>query len=400
MFATIHHNMKKIRIISLITSAILFITVSCATGKNLPSPQEHNTPQDLTLLFAGDIMAHTPNFSMEDYDKIWKAINPLVSSCDLSFANIESPVMDSKAFSSYPDFNMQAQYPQAAINAGFNVFSIVNNHSNDQGLEGIEATREWSKNIQTQYKTSPRPLFFSGIRDYKNGEFTYQKIVINGWTVLFCAVTELLNRNTYTEYLNYVSSTEKSRTKFKEFLKKLREENNCDLFILSVHSDEAEYIADVNDARKKYYLSLLECGVDIVWANHPHVVRDWQTVGNEADMIPVKLIMYGNGNTISAQRTKPQFQKPSTPRDDTGDGLLLKVTFSKRGENGEIPPFIKKSEPYFITTYINENREFIIKYLNSEFISELTENENTKWASYLKERKIITERHKDNPIWQ
>jgi len=392
--------MKKIRIISLITSAILFITVSCATGKNLPSPQEHNTPQDLTLLFAGDIMAHTPNFSMEDYDKIWKAINPLVSSCDLSFANIESPVMDSKAFSSYPDFNMQAQYPQAAINAGFNVFSIVNNHSNDQGLEGIEATREWSKNIQTQYKTSPRPLFFSGIRDYKNGEFTYQKIVINGWTVLFCAVTELLNRNTYTEYLNYVSSTEKSRTKFKEFLKKLREENNCDLFILSVHSDEAEYIADVNDARKKYYLSLLECGVDIVWANHPHVVRDWQTVGNEADMIPVKLIMYGNGNTISAQRTKPQFQKPSTPRDDTGDGLLLKVTFSKRGENGEIPPFIKKSEPYFITTYINENREFIIKYLNSEFISELTENENTKWASYLKERKIITERHKDNPIWQ
>ena len=400
MFATIHHNMKKIRIISLITSAILFITVSCATGKNLPSPQEHNTPQDLTLLFAGDIMAHTPNFSMEDYDKIWKAINPLVSSCDLSFANIESPVMDSKAFSSYPDFNMQAQYPQAAINAGFNVFSIVNNHSNDQGLEGIEATREWSKNIQTQYKTSPRPLFFSGIRDYKNGEFTYQKIVINGWTVLFCAVTELLNRNTYTEYLNYVSSTEKSRTKFKEFLKKLREENNCDLFILSVHSDEAESIADVNDARKKYYLSLLECGVDIVWANHPHVVRDWQTVGNEADMIPVKLIMYGNGNTISAQRTKPQFQKPSTPRDDTGDGLLLKVTFSKRGENGEIPPFIKKSEPYFITTYINENREFIIKYLNSEFISELTENENTKWASYLKERKIITERHKDNPIWQ
>ena len=400
MFATIHHNMKKIRIISLITSAILFITVSCATGKNLPSPHEPDIPQDLTLLFAGDIMAHTPNFNMKDYDKIWEAVSSLVSSCDLSFANIESPVMDSKSFSSYPDFNMQAQYPQAAINAGFNVFSIVNNHSNDQGLEGIEATREWSKNIQTQYKTSPRPLFFSGIRDYKNGEFTYQKIDINGWTVLFCAVTELLNRNTYTEYLNYVPSTEKSRTKFKEFLKKLKDENNCDLFILSVHSDEAEYIADVNDARKKYYLSLLECGVDIVWANHPHVVRDWQTVGSETDMIPVKLIMYGNGNTISAQRTKPQFLKPSTPRDDTGDGLLLKVTFSKRGENGEIPPFIKKSEPYFITTYINENREFIIKYLDSEFISELTENENTKWASYLKERKIITERHKDNPIWQ
>ena len=95
MFATIHHNMKKIRIITLITSAILLITVSCATGKNLPSPHEPDIPQDLTLLFAGDIMAHTPNFNMKDYDKIWEAISSLVSSCDLSFANIESPVMNS-----------------------------------------------------------------------------------------------------------------------------------------------------------------------------------------------------------------------------------------------------------------------------------------------------------------
>ena len=35
---------------------------------------------------------------------------------------------------------MQPPYAQAAIDAGFDVFSLANNHTNDQGLEGMERT--------------------------------------------------------------------------------------------------------------------------------------------------------------------------------------------------------------------------------------------------------------------
>lgn len=393
--------MKQRRLFSFLWALPLFLFTTCAsTGKTaLPfkTEPEVEKPLSLTLLFAGDIMAHTPNFSMTDYDKIWEEVTPLVSSCDLSFANIESPVMDSRSFSTYPDFNMQSAYPKAAIKAGFNVFSTANNHSNDQGLEGIQETRAWADAIEAQSQSSSRPLYFSGIRAQKDGDFSYRTIRVKGWTVLFCAVTELLNRNTFTAYLNYVPSNEESRAQFKAFLQNLRAQNPSDLFVLSVHSYEAEYIADVNEGRQKYYRALLDCGVDIVWANHPHVVRDWQSVKSAQTGRVHKLIMYGNGNTISAQRWKPQFSKPETPRDDTGDGLLLEARFEKRGGSS---PVLAETNAHFITTYITENRDFIIKNLDDDFIFELEANKNSQWASYLKERKKITERHKDKPIWQ
>ena len=391
--------MKRRRLFSLLCALPLILFSTCALTGNvpLPKPPHIEAPSSLTLLFAGDIMAHTPNFSMADYGKIWEAVTPLVSSCDLSFANIESPVMTSRAFSTYPDFNMQPTYPEAAIKAGFNVFSTANNHSNDQGLEGIQETRAWADAMEEQYKNAPRPLYFSGIRTQKDGNFSYRIIQVKDWTVLFCAVTELLNRNTFTAYLNYVPSRKEARAQFKAFLHNLRAQNPCDLFVLSIHSDEPEYVADVSEGRQKYYRALLDCGVDVVWANHPHVVRGWQSVGQSETGMTHKLIMYGNGNTISAQRTKPQFTKPETPRDDTGDGLLLEARFAKRTASS---PVLTETRAHFITTYITEKREFIIKYLNDDFISELDANKNTQWASYLKERKKITEQHKDNPIWQ
>ena len=399
--------MKKYSLLSLLIAGAFFI-FSCVTPPEplpdappLPEPApEPEIVQDesLTLLFAGDIMAHTPNYNMQDYRKIWEAVTPLVSSCDLSFANIESPVVNGRPFSGYPDFNMQNTYPEAAIAAGFNVFSTANNHSNDQGLEGILETRAWAAAVQEKYRASARPLFFSGIRDEKGGAFTYQVIRKDGWTILFCAVTELLNRPfSFTDYLNYVPSKEEARAEFKAFVQKLRAEHPCDLFVLSVHSDEAEYIADFSDARERHYRSLLDAGIDIIWANHPHVVRDWQIYGQKDAQRRAKLVMYGNGNTISAQRTKPQFASPATPRDDTGDGLLLKVTVTKRGNE---KPVIAETTPYFITTYITPAREFVIRFLDDDFISSLKTGGRADWAHYLMQRKQITEKHKEKTVWQ
>ena len=180
-------------------------------------------------------------------------------------------------------------------------------------------------------------------------------------------------------------------------MQKLRAEHPCDLFVLSVHSDEAEYIADFSDARERHYRSLLDAGIDIIWANHPHVVRDWQIYGQKDAQRRVKLVMYGNGNTISAQRTKPQFASPATPRDDTGDGLLLKVTVTKRGNE---KPVIAETTPYFITTYITPAREFVIRFLDDDFISSLKTGGRADWAHYLMQRKQITEKHKETTVWQ
>lgn len=375
-------------------TAAVFILFSC---KSLPETEKTEEPERLTLLFAGDIMAHRANYSMKNYSKIWKDIKPLVSGADFSFANIEAPVNKNLPFSPYPDFNMQPSYPEAAIDAGFNVFSLVNNHTNDKGLEGINETREWGKKIEEDSKLSERPVYFCGINKSPGEKISYKIIRKGNWKILFVAVTEILNRPDYRSYLNYVVASKKNWEEFSEYLVQIRKENPCDLMILSIHSDEAEYILPAEQKRKSYYRSLISKGVDVIWSNHPHIVREREFFGENETKLLKNAIIYGNGNTISGQRWEPDFKNPENPRDDTGDGMILKLVFQK---NSRQETSIEKIETHFITTYINTAWEFVIKFLDDDFIRYLEDIGRTEWAEYIQARKKITENIKETTIWQ
>lgn len=375
-------------------TATVFILFSC---KSLPETEKTEEPERLTLLFAGDIMAHRANYSMKNYSKIWKDIKPLVSGADFSFANIEAPVNKNLPFSPYPDFNMQPSYPEAAIDAGFNVFSLVNNHTNDKGLEGINETREWGEKIEEDSKLSERPVYFCGINKSPGEKISYKIIQKGNWKILFVAVTEILNRPDYRSYLNYVVASKKNWEEFSEYLVQIRKENPCDLMILSIHTDEAEYILPAEQKRKSYYRSLISKGVDVIWSNHPHIVREREFFGENETKLLKNAIIYGNGNTISGQRWEPDFKNPENPRDDTGDGMILKLVFQK---NSRQETSIEKIETHFITTYINTAWEFVIKFLDDDFIRYLKDIGRTEWAEYIQARKKITENIKETTIWQ
>lgn len=368
----------------------LVIFWSCRT---LPKEAEEGGKAEKTdeilLLFAGDVMAHKPNYSMKDFKAIWEDVKPIIEKADLAFANIEAPVDDDLDFSTYPNFNMKNAYAAEIVNAGFDVFLLVNNHTNDQGLDGMKATDEWSKNLSKKTAESENPLYFSGLKEKKDDEFSYCIIKKRDWTILFLAITEILNRNDYKNLMNYVPYTKKGRADFLEYAKKMRAENECDLFIVSIHTDEEEYKNEVFDVRKKYYYELLDGGVDVLWTNHPHIIREREIVKDEQGKLK-KVIMYGNGNTISGQRWSPDFKNPENPRDKTGDGLMLEVVFEKKlDENGyesEKNVFIKEATPYFITTYIDEKGNYLIKRLDENFADELEKNGNKKWATYIRKR--------------
>lgn len=374
--------------------AAVFFLFSC---KSLPETEKTEEPERLTLLFAGDIMAHRPNYSMKNYSKIWKDIKPLVSGADFSFANIEAPVNKNLPFSPYPDFNMQPSYPEAAIDAGFNVFSLVNNHTNDKGLEGIKETRKWAEKIEEDSKLSERPVYFCGINKSPGEKISYKIIRKGNWKILFVAVTEILNRPDYRSYLNYVVASKKNWEEFSEYLVQIRKENPCDLMILSIHTDEPEYILSAGQKRKSYYRSLISKGVDVIWSNHPHIVREREFFGENETKLLKNAIIYGNGNTISGQRREPDFKNPENPRDDTGDGMILKLVFQK---NSRQETSIEKIETHFITTYINTAWEFVIKFLDDDFIRYLEDIGRTEWAEYIQARKKITENIKETTIWQ
>jgi poly-gamma-glutamate capsule biosynthesis protein CapA/YwtB (metallophosphatase superfamily) len=361
------------------------------------SPSNTTSSSTLTLLFGGDIMAHTENFSMSCFSVIWKDVAPLIRSADFSFANIESPVDDDIPYSSFPSFNMHHEYPEAAIQAGFNVFSLVNNHSNDQGCAGIMNTFDWAHKTENRYADSLRQVYFAGLHNKKNEPVDYVVIKKGRWTIIFCAVTEILNSSNSKEYMNYVPPDKKSRRDFEERIKEIKNLNQCDLFILSVHAAIPEYVCDISASQRKYYHALLNSGADIIWANHPHVVQEREIVCSREQGVCPKLIMYSNGNTISGQRRNPQFTFPYCQREYTGDGLLYKVTYTKT--DGSTNVVLADTEPYYITTYIDTAFQFVVKYLDDDFINFLKIDGHSKWASYISERKKIMEKIKETKTW-
>ena len=400
----------------------LFILTSCgSTPKAVTTPSEQNisnskadeeisltnllqkkdnSPRDtITLLFGGDIMAHTVNYQISTYEKIWKDVKFIIEPSDLAFANIEAPIDTTKPASSYPSFNMTQKYVQAALDAGFDVFSLCNNHTNDQYISGIKETIKTTSRLSEYAEQNGNKAYFSGLKETPESEFSYNLIERNGWKILFLPITELLNRPDYSSYINFIKTDDVARSDFIKYVKQLKAKNPCDLFIISVHTAEPEYTRNITDRQNKFYMDLLSAGVDIIWANHAHIIKNRKVVV-DTKLNRDKLIMYANGNTISGQRTKPELtsKNPTGERDNTGDGLLYKVTL-KKDSNGSVK--IQKAEPIFITTYINTANEFVIKPLNQDFVDYLNDVPRTNWAKYIERRiKINEEATKDLIEWQ
>lgn len=373
-------------------SLVLF---SCVSGPaDLVSPQEipvtvvegqtSPPPHRLVLTFGGDIMAHTQNFRMADHSLIYKDIETIIQNDDLTFANLETPVHGGRPYENYPTFNVQPPYVQAAIDAGFDVFSLANNHTNDQGYEGMVRTLEFftSKEAEGVHSAGIKPEGHQGL--------THRLIEKDGWRVLFVAFTEILNSFADYQKLDYVAPAAARRKELAQELAQLRQDNPCDLFVVSLHTCEDEYVHEITQVRRDFYRLLLDNGVDIVWANHPHLAKEWEVFTAEGSDFPTAMAMYALGNTISGQRRDPQFTRPETNRDYTGDGYLVQVTFEKDGAD---QPFrMVEVTPHLITTYIDVDNNYLIRRLTDEFIQELRSQGNQKWADYLAARKALMER--------
>lgn len=279
-------------------------------------------------------------------------------------------------------------------------FSLANNHTNDWYLDGINATRNYFEKMTD--------VFACGIKSNPSQKLTFQIIEKNGWKILFAAVTEILNRPDYASWIDYFPP--KKHSQLIEELKKIQSQNEHDIFVLSVHTDEEEYKKNVTESHKKFFRQLIEeCKVDVIWANHPHVYKTFETVtisdgktekSAQSDSPSTEtrkaFIMYANGNTISGQRTSPSLTKTPNARDDTGDGLFIKMTFEKTSSQVSI----RQIEPHFITSYIQPDGQIVLRLVDDDFIHCLKRSGLFYWAKYIESRKKIYENTKGNSLWQ
>ena len=336
--------------------------------------------EPLELTFAGDIMAHTVNYTMSRYDRIYDDVRPLLVSDDLTFGNFEAPLADSLPMSTYPLFNVHSPYLAAAIAGGFDVFSLANNHANDQGTDGILET------IAATEDARGEGLAFSGLRKDVSDGMTPAVIRKKGWTILYLAVTEILNSyDGAGKLVYYVSPNENARSQFLADLTRMRKENPCDVFVLSIHSNESEYVRKVDAAKKKWFSELAESGVDIVWGHHPHVMQEWES-GNfldDAGRERTVLFMYSMGNFVSGQRFEQNIEDPGAPREYTGDAVLLKVRLEQTREGKKRFGYDALSvRPVPVTNWNDPRGGVVVRRFTGDFLKTLP----PVWQAYYRTR--------------
>lgn len=300
------------------------------------------------LTFAGDLMAHDINFKTKPLTDIYKGVNDILLSDDLSFINLEFPIDEERIQSSYPSFNVHPDYLEAAITSGFDVFSLANNHTNDFGLGSVIKTINNMNLLKERFS-----IIYSGVYGDGESRFSVETIQVREMTLGYIAITQFNNNywnkegaaRIYT--VDYKNSEESE--KFLEFIKEIS--GNYDCLILSYHGGR-EYLYNTEPDRAEFFDKTIEAGVDIVWAHHPHVLQPWKHFSTDRGD---KLILYSMGNFISGQLAIVDPNEHNENFAATGFSSLFTTELKKI--DGRL--VIENSTPNMIANIRNENNYFV-----------------------------------------
>lgn len=302
--------MKKRRVKKTPIVILLVIIIGCVIGgiylvnnnDNSPVKKENknsdksseklkkNDSKKMSLVAVGDCLIHGAVYmdartgaNSYDFSKMIELVGPEIEKYDLRYYNQETIIGGKKlGVSHYPRFNSPEEIGDNMVDLGFNLISLVNNHTLDKNEEGILNSNEYWKTKDVITAGTYSSL------DERNDIKVYEK---NGIKYAFLAYTTTTNGLSVPkgkEYLVNVYSDEQA----KEDIDKIKDK--VDVIIVSMHWGE-EYLFEPTDSQKDIAQYLSKLGVNLIIGSHPHVV---EPVGFVNDT----LVIYSLGNFLSGQR--------------------------------------------------------------------------------------------------
>lgn len=319
-----------------------------ATSKK---PEENSK---VTLVAVGDNLIHNTLISAGeqddgtlDYTSLYANIKPDIEKADIAVIDQETILGGSSfEYSGYPVFNSPWEIGDAAIDAGFDIFTCANNHTLDMGWAGIEK--------EIEYFSTKKGIVQLGVNanEQEYNQITYYEK--NGITF------SLLN---YTYGTNGIPLPEDKpwcvnmldKDKVTADITEARK--NSDVVIVFPHWG-TENSHDVSDYQKEYTQLFYDLGVDIVIGCHPHVLQpvEWITSENNDHKM---LVYYSLGNFISHQVELDQLC-----------GGIAQITVEKK--NGEISISSAKLVPIVCHYNRGDNDKFVFDvYKLGDYTDEL-----------------------------
>lgn len=279
----------------------LFISLSCkpktvsseekdVTTKLLPTPTPAKQAADepLTITAVGDIMLGSTSINdtflpPNDGADILKEVTPILSRADITFGNLEGPMLEGGTTTKCPPgstrcfaFRVPTRYGKLLKDAGFDVLSLANNHAGDFGDYGRESTRKVLDALGIKHAGSDKAQFAIAVVESKG-----KKVAFIGFA-----------HNSLVPNVNDLA-----------FAKQLVEEANkkADLVVVSFHGGAEGTDAQHVPSRTELFGSeqrgnlplfartVIDAGADLVLGHGPHVLRGMEVYKD-------RLIAYSMGN--------------------------------------------------------------------------------------------------------
>ena len=271
-------------------------------------------PEDetLTLIFAGDIMGHSPQYKAAynskknsyNYNICFSQVKKYIESADWAFANLEVPIAG-KPYSGYPNFSSPDALLDGLKYAGYNVLETANNHALDRGKSGLE---------RTIHQLDKRYLLHLGTYVDKNQRDSAYPLIIEkkGVRLAILNCTFGTNDHVVTEpnVVNYIDTLEIIRDIQRAT------ELGSDLKIMTIHWG-TEYELLANQTQHNLAQFFVDHGIGLIIGSHPHVVQNAEILYTK-DSIPVP-VYYSVGNSLSNQHKM-----------NTNGGIMVKIGINTR----------------------------------------------------------------------
>jgi len=276
--------------------------LSAALILALAAAAQASAPKRITLLFAGDLMAHSPQIAVArrkkgyDFKPSFAAVAPLITAADVAVANFETTLGGAKGgYSGYPCFSTPDEYADAVKAAGFDVLTTANNHCMDRRFPGLKRTVE-----QLRLKG------FDTCGTYAESADRETVLIreVNGIKVAFLAWTYGTNGIPVADDKKWSVARLDQFAAVSEDLARARAQSPD--FIVALPHIGTEYALTPPRHVTSFAERVLDLGAAAVIASHPHVVQPFELrVAASADR-PPSFIAWSMGNFISNQRPAPR----------------------------------------------------------------------------------------------
>ncbi len=272
-----------------------------AGTSEVPAPDPLLAPDStsVTLIFAGDIMQHTPQItaawdatdSAYNYHPCFSYVKPIISRVDFAIANLEV-TLAGPPYAGYPQFSAPDALAVAARDAGFDVLATANNHSCDRGNPGIMRTIKVLDSLNIPHTGT----FSDSANLSQNHPLILKK---NDITIALFNYTYGTNGLPFYEpaLVSLIDTT-----RIISDLGKI-DRNKVDFVVVFFHwgneyqSQPSKIQTDLAEFTRKH-------GADVVIGSHPHVLQRME-YDAPSDSLPAgQLTVYSLGNYVSNQRDR------------------------------------------------------------------------------------------------